>query len=187
MPYSFPNNVPKWASKKSDSVQKTAIEVFNRTLKDTGSEEKARIASLAAMKNSEEANKKKTKKSLITKALDNEKRLATFVVLEPQEDDGTTTDLHGDYYDEETILEACIQFNKSLNQRKGKLLHMVETEGYSFVESYVTLADMEVNGQVIKKGTWITIYAESDWIWEGIKDGTFNGLSVECMGDVEKL
>ena len=93
MPYSFPNNVPKWASKKSDSVQKTAIEVFNRTLKDTGSEEKARIASLAAMKNSEEANKKKTKKSLITKALDNEKRLATFVVLEPQEDDGTTTDL----------------------------------------------------------------------------------------------
>lgn len=181
------SNVPRWASKQSKAVQRVAIETFNSTLKDTGDEEKARIASLAAMKNAEKAFKK-TKKSLITKALNDEKRLATFVVLEPQSDDGMTTDLHGDYYDEETILDACIQFNKSLNLRKGKLLHMVETEGYSFVESYVTLADMEVNGQVIKKGTWIqTIFAEADWIWEGIKDGTFNGLSVECMGTVEEI
>lgn len=59
------SNVPTWASKKSDAVKKVAIEVFNQTLKDTGSEEKARIASLAAMKNSEEANKKdKVKKSV---------------------------------------------------------------------------------------------------------------------------
>jgi hypothetical protein len=52
-------NVPTWASKKSKSVQEVAIRVFNQTLKDTGSEEKARIASLAAMKNAEEAEKKK--------------------------------------------------------------------------------------------------------------------------------
>lgn len=59
------NNVPQWASKKSKSVQEVAIRVFNQTLKDTGSEEKARIASLAAMKNAEEANKKdKVKKSV---------------------------------------------------------------------------------------------------------------------------
>lgn len=189
MPYSFPDNVPQWANKKSNAVKRRAVSVFNDTLKNTGSEEKARIASLAAMREAEKSFKKySTKKSLITKALNDEKRLATFVVLEPQSNDGMTTDLHGDYYDEETILDACIQFNKSLNLRKGKLLHMVETEGYSFVESYVTLADMEVNGQVIKKGTWIqTIYAEADWIWEGIKDGTFNGLSVECMGTVEEI
>lgn len=49
MPYSA-DNVPQWASKKSKSVQEVAIRVFNQTLKDTGSEEKARIASLAAMK-----------------------------------------------------------------------------------------------------------------------------------------
>lgn len=64
MPYST-DNVPQWASKKSKSVQEVAIRVFNQTLKDTGSEEKARIASLAAMKNAEEANKKnKVKKSV---------------------------------------------------------------------------------------------------------------------------
>lgn len=59
------SNVPRWASKKSEAVQTVAIEVFNQTLKDTGSEEKARIASLAAMKNAEEANKKnKVKKAV---------------------------------------------------------------------------------------------------------------------------
>ncbi len=59
------DNVPQWANKKSASVQEVAIRVFNQTMKDTGSEEKARIASLAAMKNAEEANKKnKVKKSL---------------------------------------------------------------------------------------------------------------------------
>ena len=64
MPYSK-SNPPQWASKKSDAVQEVAIRVFNQTLKDTGSEEKARIASLAAMKNAESAFKKgKVKKSV---------------------------------------------------------------------------------------------------------------------------
>jgi len=64
MPYSK-TNVPQWASKKSEAVQTVAIDDFNQTLKDTGSEEKARIASLAAMKNAEEAFKKnKVKKSV---------------------------------------------------------------------------------------------------------------------------
>jgi hypothetical protein len=55
------SNPPRWASKKSDAVKKVAIEVFNTTFKDTGSEEKARIASLAAMKNAETAFKKTNK------------------------------------------------------------------------------------------------------------------------------
>jgi hypothetical protein len=64
MPYSA-DNIPQWASKKSKAVQEVAIRVFNQTLKDTGSEEKARIASLAAMTNAEEAFKKnKVKKSV---------------------------------------------------------------------------------------------------------------------------
>lgn len=64
MPYSMSGDIPQWASKKSKAVQRVAIEVFNQTLKDTGSEEKARIASLAAMKNAEEANKKKVAKTV---------------------------------------------------------------------------------------------------------------------------
>jgi hypothetical protein len=59
------DNPPQWSSRKSASVQEVAIRVFNQTLKDTGSEQKARVASLAAMKNAEEANEKnKVKKSV---------------------------------------------------------------------------------------------------------------------------
>jgi hypothetical protein len=58
------SNPPQWSNKKSDAVQEVAIRVFNQTLKDTGSEEKARIASLAAMKNAEEAFKKKVSKTV---------------------------------------------------------------------------------------------------------------------------
>jgi hypothetical protein len=59
------DNVPQWANKKTMAVQTVAIRVFNETFKDTGSEQKARIASLAAMKNAEEAEKKnKVKKSV---------------------------------------------------------------------------------------------------------------------------
>jgi hypothetical protein len=59
------DNVPQWANKKSMAVQTVAIRVFNQTLKESGSEEKARIASLAAMSNAEEAEKKtKVKKSV---------------------------------------------------------------------------------------------------------------------------
>lgn len=60
MPYSM-SNVPQWASKKTDAVKKVAIEVFNSTLKSTGSEEKSRIASLAAMQNAEEEFKSRAK------------------------------------------------------------------------------------------------------------------------------
>lgn len=64
------SNPPQWASRKSAAVQKRAIEVFNQTFKETGSEEKARIASLAAMKNAETEFKRRVagiKKSLNTK------------------------------------------------------------------------------------------------------------------------
>lgn len=189
MPYKYPDKVPQWAKSKSESVQKTAIEVFNSTLKEAGSEEKARIASISAMKNKE---KKVSKSSVIQKSLNQEKRLATFIVLEPQDSDLSTTDLHEDWYDEETILDACIEFNKSLNLRKGSLMHMVETEGYFFIESYIVPVDVTIGEQFIKKGTWLqTIMVKDepqyDWIWEGIKKGRFNGLSVECTGIVEDI
>ena len=41
---------------------------------------------------------KEIKQVSVAKSLNEEKRRATFVVLEPQDDDGTTTDLHGDWY-----------------------------------------------------------------------------------------
>ena len=65
MPYSKAN-VPQWANKKSAKVQEVAIRVFNETFRSTKSEEKARIASLAAMQNAEQAEKKAKLKKAAT-------------------------------------------------------------------------------------------------------------------------
>ena len=126
------------------------------------------------------------KSKLITKSLNDEQRLATFIVLEPQEQDGTTTDLHGDWYSAEDVQKASISFNRFCN--KANLLHMVETNGFSFDESYITLADMTVDKELIKKGTWVaTIHCKDDDIWSAVKDGSLNGLSIQALANVHTL
>lgn len=122
-------------------------------------------------------------KTSVAKSLDTEKRRATFVVLEPQDDDGMTSDLHLDWYDAEEIAEGCYSFNRHC--RKANLLHMIDTTGFQFIESYILPDDAIIGNTRVKKGSWIaTIEVEDqrehDWIWEGIKDGTFNGLSIQC-------
>ena len=127
---------------------------------------------------------------IITKSVNEEKRLATFVVLEPSNEDGTTNDLHLDWYSEATVEDACYSFNKFC--MKANILHMMDTTAFTFLESYITLSEFSIGEQLIKKGSWLaTIYVEDnesgEWIWKGIKDGTFDGLSVQAMGTVEDI
>lgn len=126
----------------------------------------------------------------IEKAVNEEKRLATFLVLEPQDDDGTTNDLHGDWYDEDTVEQACHSFNTLC--MKANFLHRMPTDVFTFVESYITKTEMILGDQYIKKGSWLaTIKVEEteagEMIWQGIKDGKFNGLSIQALGTVEYL
>lgn len=134
--------------------------------------------------------KSKFNAELINKSLLEEKRLATFVVLEPQDQDGTTTDLHLDWYDAEMIEEACFNFNTTC--RKANIMHSFDTDGFEFVESYTAPVDLELGGRQIKKGTWIaTIRVSSNpehqWIWDGIKSGKFNGLSIQGLGTMQQM
>lgn len=126
----------------------------------------------------------------VLKSVDEVQRLATFVVLEPQDDSGFTSDLHGDYYDALTVSKACKSFNEQC--KKANLFHAVETSGFTFTESYITPADMVINNTLIKKGTWLaTIHVseepEYEFIWQGILSGEYNGLSIQAMGTVEHL
>jgi Putative phage serine protease XkdF len=126
----------------------------------------------------------------VLKAVDEMQRMATFVVLEPQDDSGFTSDLHGDYYDAQTVEKACRSFNNQC--KKANLFHAIETTAFTFVESYITPADMVINETFIKKGTWLaTIQVseepEYEFIWQGILSGEFNGLSIQAMGTVEHL
>ena len=130
------------------------------------------------------------KAALIKKSLNEEKRLATFLVLAPQDEDYTTSDLHGDWYDLDTVEDACHSFNRFC--RKANLFHLVDTTAFEFVESYITEADMVLGEEPIKKGSWLAkIYVNKsdagDLIWKSIKSGEFNGLSVQCEGFVSDI
>ena len=127
---------------------------------------------------------------LISKSTDAEKRLATFLVLEPQDEDFMTSDLHADWYSESMVENSCHNFNRFC--RKANLLHLMPTTSFEFIESYIQKAAMTVNDRLIKKGSWLaTIYVNTtelgDSIWEGIKSGQLNGLSIQAYGSVENL
>lgn len=126
----------------------------------------------------------------IVKSLNEEKRLATFLVLEPQDEDLTTSDLHGDWYDADTVESACHDFNRFC--RKANLFHLVDTTAFEFVESYITETEMNLGETFIKKGSWLAKIYVSDsesgnLVWESIKSGEFNGLSVQCEGFVSDI
>lgn len=72
--------------------------------------------------------------------------------------------------------------------RKANLFHRMETTSFEFRESYIAPADFVINGQFVKKGSWLgVIYVSDDEVWEGIKSGEYNGLSIQCIANVEDI
>lgn len=117
----------------------------------------------------------------IVKALNEELRQATFLALAPNE-----VDLHGDIYDENEVRKACHSFNKFCN--KANLMHLTETDGFSIIESFIAPTEMILNDTYIAKGSWLTVLQfHNDELWEGVKSGDFNGVSIGATATVEYL
>ena len=121
----------------------------------------------------------------IIKQANEELKQATFLVLSPDE-----VDLHGDVYDANEVRKACHNFNTYC--RKANLLHLFDTDTFSVVESYIAPVGMQMGDTVIKAGSWLAVIQVSesedgDALWEGIKDGDFNGLSVQCTANTEDV
>lgn len=122
----------------------------------------------------------------VTKAVDEEQRMAMFVILEPE-----TYDLHNDIYSEEEVWKACNNFNQ--HSMKANLFHRIETEDMKFVQSFITPSEFTTDdGRAIKKGAWVawTYFPESETgelLWKGVKSGEFNGLSIQCRALVEEV
>jgi hypothetical protein len=120
-------------------------------------------------------------KEQILKSLNDELMQATYVVLVPNE-----ADLHGDIYDEEEVRKACHNFNKFC--RKANLFHKTETDTFEFAESYICPADTEIEGHLIKKGTWLTtIQCLDDTLWGYIKSGKIKSVSIGAQARVTNL
>lgn len=117
----------------------------------------------------------------ITKAVDEELKQATFIVMTPEE-----IDLHGDITSEAEVRKACHNFNK--HSMKANLFHLVETDSFEFCESYCCPTDFVLGDKFVKKGTWLaTIQALDDNLWELIKSGEINGLSIGALASVESI
>lgn len=130
--------------------------------------------------------KSKPQVAVIEKAVDPVERKALFVVLEPE-----VVDLHGDIYSSVEVEKAMQNFNTHCY--KANLGHRVETEDAEIVQSYTTPVDMEISGKHIKKGTWLQEWhfpennEVSQKLWEGVLDGTINGVSIGAKGNYEEL
>lgn len=117
----------------------------------------------------------------VSKAFDEELKQATFLVLAPDE-----VDLHGDIYDETEIRKACHNFQ--VHCRKANLFHMVETNLANIVESYIAPTDFYLGEQLIRKGSWLQVWqVEDDELWDLIKKGEVNGVSIGCVANYEEL
>jgi len=130
---------------------------------------------------SEQPNKPEAEVAVV-KSVNEMQKKALFVVLEPQDDDGTTADLHGDWYSSEEIEEACANFN--IHCRKAGLEHegLLSSEEVIIEQSYIAPCDFTTEtGAFVKKGSWLQMWKfKSDELWAGVLDGTYTGVSIEC-------
>ena len=117
----------------------------------------------------------------IIKQANEELKQATFLVLSPDE-----VDLQGDTYSADEVRKACHNFNQHC--MTANLLHLVETDTFDIVESYISPVDMILNDVVIKAGSWMSVLQiYSDEIWSEIKDGNLSGVSIGATANTEYL
>jgi hypothetical protein len=108
---------------------------------------------------------------------DIEKHYVTGIVYEPM-----VEDTQGNYMTEDEIVKAAHWYMK--NQGSVDIQHCFEkADGVEVVESYVTKCDMELEGEPIKKGTWIMTAEVTDSdVWDSIQKGEITGFSMGGCG-----
>jgi hypothetical protein len=102
---------------------------------------------------------------------DEEKQIVLGVVMEPNAED-----TQGEFSTAEEIEKAAHGFlTKSRIMGKG---HESKAEA-EVVESYITREDMDIEGEMVKKGSWVMAVKVYDAeLWQGIKKGEFTGFSI---------
>ncbi|PEK91476.1 XkdF-like putative serine protease domain-containing protein [Bacillus mycoides] len=116
----------------------------------------------------------------VIKSDDEEKRLVYGIVYEPN-----TIDAHNDFADAETIEKAAHEF--MLKYRQIDKNHDFVAGVGEVVESYIAPADMELNGEPVKKGTWILTTKADEDTWEAVKKGEFQGYSLAGVAETEVI
>ncbi|WP_242276670.1 XkdF-like putative serine protease domain-containing protein [Bacillus cereus group sp. BfR-BA-01445] len=116
----------------------------------------------------------------VIKSDDEAERLVYGIVYEPD-----TIDAHGDFADAKTIEKAAHEF--MLKYRQIDKNHDFVAGVGEVVESYIAPADMELNGEPVKKGTWILTTKADEETWEAVKEGEFQGYSLAGVAETEVI
>lgn len=97
-------------------------------------------------------------------------------------------DERGEYYirmSQDTIEQCRELYMKKHLQSSATLMHEIAVTGLTVVESWTKLSDQDKSnalGFSEPVGTWfIGMKCDDEKIWEGVKDGTFKGFSVESF------
>lgn len=108
---------------------------------------------------------------------DTENHFVTGIVYEPMVEDS-----QGNYMTETDITKAAHWFMK--NGGDVDLQHCFKKcEGAEVVESYIAKCDMEIEGQEVKKGTWLMTMEITDAnVWKSIQKGEITGFSMGGAG-----
>ncbi len=102
----------------------------------------------------------------------------TGIVYEP-----SVEDTDGNFMTEEEITKAAHWFMK--NGNKIDLQHSFEPmKDARVVESWVAKTDTTIEGQPVKKGTWLmTVEVNNGPVWKAIEKGEITGFSMGGVGD----
>ena len=108
---------------------------------------------------------------------DTENHFVTGIVYEPMVEDS-----QGNYMTEAEITKAAHWFMK--NGGDVDLQHCFKKcDGAKVVESYIAKCDMEIEGQEVKKGTWVMTMEITDAnVWKSIQKGEITGFSMGGSG-----
>ncbi|XLG15175.1 XkdF-like putative serine protease domain-containing protein [Bacillus velezensis] len=108
-----------------------------------------------------------------------EQKLVYGIVYEPD-----TVDAHGDFMTAAEIEKAAHGFLK--DAREIDKQHDFQGGVGEVVESYVAPADFEMNGETIKKGSWVLVTKASEAVWDEIKKGEITGYSMAGIAGYRK-
>ena len=125
-----------------------------------------------------------TREAKLLKA-DNEKRLVYCVIYEPSgEGEPISRDTDGQWADESSVEDSAHWFMAYGNSHEIKLNHTQPlSEANVMVESFIAPVDYEINGQLVKQGSWVGVwFIGDDQDWENWKNGVYTGVSIEGNG-----
>ena len=146
-------------------VEKVELRQEDEVAKSTGRERRVRL------------------KGKVLKQIDEEHTILGEVLIP------NYVDYQGDIVSEEEIRKAAHAF--MLDCQQIGIQHIEENPALQLVESYVAPVDMEIDGTLVTKGTWLIktkVFDEA--VWQQVKDGTFTGYSIEAYavyGDPEEV